>query len=132
MKIRLGEMKEVLEGFGVLASKDLPVKRAYWVGKTLKKLVSEFKDAEETRQKLCLKHCRMGDDGKPVMKKDPEVPKGSKFDIPDMETFQKELGELWDVEIEIEFDPLLTVDALEGIQIDGLTLMKLERFIKPD
>ena len=125
MKIKLGALKTIIEGLEVLATKELPVKNAYWIGKTISKLGSEFRDCEAARNKLCLKHCAKDDKGNPVLEGEDET---KKFNIPNMDAFTAELAELWNMEIEVEFKPI-PVEHLEGVKIDSITMMKLDGFI---
>jgi len=127
MKIKLGDLKVAMEGFQVLAEKDLPVKIAYWVGKTIKKLGSEFRDLEEGRQKLCVKHCKKDEAKNPVLKTD-EAGKQI-YNIPNMEAFNVELMELYNMEVDINFNPI-PLDQIADVKIDSLTMMKLEKFIE--
>ena len=127
MQIKLGDLKVAMEGFQVLAGKNLPVKIAYWVGKTIKEIASEHTDLEESRQKLCMKYCEKDADGKPVLKKD-ESGKDI-FDISDMATFNTELMELFNMEVEINFNPI-ALDQISDIKIDPVTMMKLDKFIE--
>ena len=127
MQIKLGDLKVAMEGFQVLAGKNLPVKIAYWVGKTIKKIASEYRDLEESRQKLCMKYCEKDADGKPALKKD-EAGKDI-FDISDMATFNSELMELFNMEVEINFNPI-ALDQISDIKIDPVTMMKLDKFIE--
>ncbi|MFH1616468.1 MAG: hypothetical protein ABIG61_15445 [Planctomycetota bacterium] len=126
MKIKLGDLKVAMEGFQVLAEKDLPVKIAYWVGKTINKIGSEFRDLEEGRQKLCVKHCKKDEAKNPVLKTD-EAGKQT-YDIPNMEAFNVELMELYNMEVEINFNPI-SLDQIADVTIDSITMMKLDKFI---
>ena len=126
MKIKLGDLKVAMEGFQVLAEKDLPVKIAYWVGKTINKLGSEFKDLEAGRIKLCTKHCKKDEGGKPVQKKDEAG--NLTYEIQDMGAFNTELMELFNMEVDINFNPI-KLDQIADIKIDSVTMMKLDKFI---
>jgi hypothetical protein len=125
IKVQLGELKSIIEGLQVLAAKDLPIKQAYWIGKTIPKLMKEFRDVEEARNKLCLKHCKKDAEEKPITKEK----NGNKvYDMGDEDAFNKELEELWDMELDIEFTPI-PIEKLEGVKIDTATMIKIDKFI---
>jgi hypothetical protein len=126
MKIKLGEIKSSIDGFQVLASKELNIKDAYWIGKTIQKLMSEHKIFEDTRIKLCSKHSKKDDTGKVVPALDEN--KNQVFDLIDPVAFQQEFNELCETEIEINFTPI-PIDRLDGVKIDPMTMIKLNKFI---
>lgn len=126
MKVKIGELRTLLEGLTVLSEKDLPAKRAYWIGKTINKLSSEYKTAEETRQKLCEQHCKKDEKGEFVTKSDEN---GNQiYSFIDQDKFNKDIIELWEVEIEIEFKPI-PIDDLGDIKIDPMSMLKIDKFI---
>ena len=125
IKVQLGDLKKTIEGLQVLAGKELPIKTAYWVGKTIPKLVKEFQEVEANRNKLCIKHSKKDANGEPMTKEE----NGNKvFDMVDPEAFNKELYELWSMEIEVKFTPI-PIEQLDGIKIDTGTMLKLDKFI---
>lgn len=126
MKIRLGEVRPILEGMQEIAGKNLPATFAYWIGKTIPIITKEFQEAEKARNTLCMKYCNKDDDGKPKVKKD-EAGK-EVYDIESLEEFNKELSELMNEEIEIKFTPIL-IDKLSHVDISPIALMKLNKFI---
>ena len=131
MKIKLGELKNIIEGMQDIANKDMPATFSYWITKTIPVLIKEHQDVEKSRNDLCMKYCKKDDEGNPVTKKDEH--ENDVYDIENMDEFNEELVELMNVEIEIKFTPIL-IDRLENIDISPVTLIKLNKFIldEPD
>ncbi len=125
MKVKLGNLKNIIDGLSVLAAKELPIKHAYWIGKTLSKLIKEFQDAESSRYKLCMKHCKKDDFGLPVTKMDGQ---NKVYDMVDPDAFNSELNDLFDLEIDVKFTPI-PIEQLEGIKIDTAAMLKLDGLI---
>lgn len=125
MKVKLGNLRGIIEGLQVLAAKELPIKHAYWIGKTIPILMKEFQDAESNRYKLCIKHCKKDKDGIPVTRIDSQ---GKVYDMIDPEEFQAELNELWNLEIDVKFTPI-SIEQLDGVRVDAATLLKLDGLV---
>lgn len=125
MKVKLGNLKSIIEGLSVLASERLPIKHAYWIGKVLSKLTKEFQEAEKSRYALCVKHCKKDAQGNPVTRIENE---NKVYDMVDPDAFVQELNELWGLEIDVKFLPI-PLEQLEGIKIDTATILKLDGFI---
>lgn len=128
MRVKLGNLKSVIEGLSVLASKELPIKNQYWIGKTLSKLTKEFQAVEAGRYKLCMKYCKKDEKGEPITKIENE---NKVYDMVDPVAFQNELYELWNVEIDVKFTPI-PIEQLEGIKVDRETIINLGDFIIGD
>lgn len=125
MKIKLGNLKNIIEGLTFLASQKLPIKHTYWIGKTLILLTKEFQEVEACRYRLCLEHCKKDGHGNPVTKEE----NGNKvYEMLDSQAFQKELNDLWNQEFYVKFNPI-PIEDLDGVKIDVLTMLKLEDFI---
>lgn len=125
MKVKLGNLKSIIEGLTILSSKEIPIKNQYWINKTLTKLIKEFKEVETSRHKLCMKHCQKDEKGEPVTKED----NGQKvYVMANQEAFNNELFEIWNEEIDIKFTPI-PLEQLEGVKVDMPTIMKLDGFI---
>lgn len=131
MKIKLGEIKTIIEGMQEIAEKNMPATFSYWITKTIPILINEFKTVEKSRNDLCLRHCNKDDEGKPITKKDDN--NQDVYDIINMIDFNKELSELMNEEIEVKFTPI-TIDRLSNVDISPITLIKLNKFIldEPD
>lgn len=125
MKVKLGDLKNIIDGLGILASKELPIKHSYWISKTIPVLAKEFQNAEANRYKLCIKHCKKDDNGSPITRMDGN---NKVYDMIDQEAFNIELADLWNLEIDIKFNPI-PIEQLDGIKIDTVTLIKLDGFI---
>ena len=50
------------------------------------------------------------------------------FDMADLDAFNKELYELWSMEVDVKFTPI-PIEQLDGIKIDTGTMLKLDKFI---
>ena len=125
MKVKLGNLKSIIEGLTVLASQQLPIKNQYWIGKTLAKLTKEYQEVETNRYKLCMKHSQKDEKCEPITKEE----NGQKvYVMSDQEAFNNELFELWNEEIDIKFTPI-PLEQLEGVKVDMPTIMKLGGFI---
>lgn len=109
MKMKLGEVRERLEGLLKVAKKTFPAKVNYAVAKNLKLLESEFKDLEEQRIKICESYADKDENGKAVtQEKDGNTV--YVFSKEAQEQLNKEYAELLEEKIEVDIH---TVDVKE-------------------
>lgn len=109
MKMKLGGVRERLEGLLKVAKKTFPAKVNYAVAKNLKLLESEFKDLEEQRIKICESYADKDENGKAVtQEKDGNMLYVFSGDA--QEQCNKEYGELLEEEIDLDIH---TVEASE-------------------
>lgn len=128
MKIKVGELKIIGEGLEEILTKEIPIKPAYWLARFLNKLQSEFGAFEKARMHLIDKHVKLDENNKPLFKKDKEGKDTNRYDIADMDAFQKEFDQLAEEEIEIDFKPIKLAD-LGDIKIKPINLSKLGKVI---
>ena len=97
MKIKLGDLKEMVTGLYSIQGKKFPVKISYAIAKNAKKLAEEHADYEKQRIKLCEEFANKDKYGNPVLI-------DGKYDIPDfsLEVFNNAVNELRDVEIDVD------------------------------
>lgn len=97
MKIKLGELKEMVTGLYAIQGKKFPVKISYAIAKNVKKLAEEHADYEKQRIKLCEEFANKDNDGNPILI-------DGKYDIPEqnLEEFNDSVNELRDAEIDVD------------------------------
>lgn len=97
MKVKLGELKEMVTGLYAIQGKKFPVKISYAIAKNVKKLAEEHADYEKQRIKLCEEFANKDNDGNPILI-------DGKYDIPEqnLEEFNDSVNELRDAEIDVD------------------------------
>lgn len=97
MKVKLGDLKEMVIGLHAIQGKKFPVKISYTIAKNVKKLAEEHADYEKQRIKLCEEFANKDKDGKPVLV-------DGKYDIPcsHLEEFNDAVNELRETEIDVD------------------------------
>ncbi|MBI4720822.1 MAG: hypothetical protein HY770_06305 [Chitinivibrionia bacterium] len=122
--VHVGELPAILEGINEISEARLPIKTAHKVAKIAKKVVEERQIAETSRMKLVDRYAEKDENGRPVTE-------GNVYKFADVEGFGKEYGELCEIEISIDIEPL-TLDELGDVQLMPVTLIKLDAFIAED
>ena len=118
MKLTVLEVLKLNDGLNDLSDKELPVSVAFKLQSIQSKLSTECENASKVRSKLIDKYKEEDlEDGK-VKIKESEV-----------ETFNKEINELHNQEVNIKLDKI-KVDDLESIKVKPSTLGKLEKIIE--
>lgn len=162
MKLKLGELRPIIEALPRVLEEKLPVKTSYWLSRAAVDITKEFQVFEETRKKMIedkygkryAKDKKV--DGEVVEKKGELVMEVSKdadgkevkdergnvistYVMPDMEGFAKEFNELAKQEIEIKYEPrpiddFITrdKDGKETNTLKGIDLLGLGRLIKEE
>lgn len=154
MKLKLGELRSIIDALPKVLEEKLPVKTSYWLSRAAVDITKEFQVFEETRKKMIegkygkkyTKDKKV--DGKVVEKKgelimveseDREGNKISTYVLTDQEAFNKEFMELAEQEIEIKYEPRPIDDFIikdsEGKEINtikGIDLLGLGRLIKEE
>ena len=121
MEFELGQLRGVVTALStVMGNTDIPIKPSYWIAKIYKKLNGEFEDFEKIRIKLVEKHSAKDKDGKPVV--DPET---NKYEIPDMEAFEKEFKEIAKEKVTVDIDKI-AIDDLGDAKIQPQVLLFLD------
>jgi hypothetical protein len=121
MIIKLGELKEIVNGLNQIMGEKLPVKTAWAFTKLAKTIQSEVKAYEENRMKLIETYGKKDDKGKIILE-------NNQYAIEDKEAFGKEFFELGNIEIEINFTPVSLGD-LGDIKLSPVSIMALEKFV---
>jgi len=117
MELKLGELPKAIECVNELLQEKLPIKTAYWIGKTLKKLASESQEFEASRQLLINKYGDKDDQGNLIIE-------NNEYKLTDKKGFNKEYSELAIIEVEVTFTPV-EIESLGEIILKGSTLMAL-------
>ena len=133
MKIKLGELKEMVTGLYAIQEKRFPVKISYAIAKNVKKLAEEHADYEKQRIKLCEEFANKDNDGNPVSV-------DGKYDIPNdsLKEFNDSVNELRDTEIDVDihsvsFSELDKCDTNERYDIPTVSdVSSMEFMLKED
>lgn len=83
---------------GAISQKQLPIKVSYAIAKNINKLENELKTYNQERQKLIDKYCLKDENGNNVV----DEYNNLKIADENIETWNKEMNELLDIEIDIE------------------------------
>lgn len=70
MKLKLGEIKDVIIGLRKVYDKKLPVALSYSIATNEKLLLEKYKEVEKQREKIFKEVCLKDDGGVPIMLKD--------------------------------------------------------------
>lgn len=146
MKLKLGELRPIIDTLPKIIEEKLPVKTSYWLSRALVDIIKEFKVFEETRKKLIedkygkrYTKDKKDKDGKIIEKKGDLVIKNGVYVMTDMEAFEKEFTELAKQEIEIKYEPrpiesfiIKDKDGKEMNTLKGADLLGLGRLIKEE
>jgi hypothetical protein len=123
MIFKLGELQGLVEGINEMAEQRLPVKVAYSLNKTGKKIVHEHMTFEESRMKLAGEHCSRDGEGHLIVK-------NGQFQFSDenRKIFQEKFAELCNIDVDIEAWPV-TIEQLGDAKVSLVTLTKLQKLI---
>jgi len=146
VKLKLGELRPIIDTLPKIIEEKLPVKTSYWLSRALVDIIKEFKVFEETRKKLIedkygkrYTKDKKDKDGKIIEKKGDLVIKNGVYVMTDMEAFEKEFTELAKQEIEIKYEPrpiesfiIKDKDGKEMNTLKGADLLGLGRLIKEE
>lgn len=121
--VKLGELREIIEGLNEVMSKELPIKPAYWLGKLAKKVQAEVHDFEESRLRLVQKYALRGEDGQPIVGAD------NKYRFADTDAFNAEFSELTETETTIDFSPI-PINAFGDVKLSPIAMIGLDKFIE--
>jgi len=139
MKIKAGETVNMFSGLVDILKIKMPMKPAYWLARIADRIESERKAFLETRMKLIKQHAKKDKKGEPMFKKDKDGNPTLEYDIPDVETYNKEFDELVNQEIEININPVklsdIDVEVCEKcgrkkLTIEPVILAKLGKIIE--
>ena len=115
------ELKELVGGkdsFMKLLNADLPIKVSYRLSKTIKKIEEELKHFDTQRIELLKKY------GEPIEN-------GTKYQVKDLEGFNKDMNELLAEKVEIN---VTTIDLkdIEKASLSAIDLSNLSKLIKEE
>lgn len=117
--MKVQDVYNLIEGLSDMIDKELPISTAYIVQRNHKKLVDEYKVANETRQGIMEKYKEKDTDDGVVIKKD----KTKEFD--------KDIKELMDQEVDLALDKIWLEDLGETA-VKPRTLALIDTIIKED
>ena len=123
MKIKLKELLEIRPALAKLLSQPMPVKTAYWVGKGVNKLNSEFQDFEDNRLQLIKSM------GESILDKDGKDTGQVQVKADNLPEFNKALEELISIEVKVDIKPVKLGD-LKDASLSPLEMASLEKFIQ--
>ena len=125
LKIKLGEIEQILMSMKSLVEKELPVLISYKISKLVIGLDNEFAVFNSTRFSLTEKYGKKKEDGELDVNE-----KGMATILPEkMKEFNSEFGVLTNQEIEIEFEPI-SIQDLDDIKIPAKDLIFIREFLK--
>ena len=107
MRIKAGDLRELVEALVAVKDTPLPTKTAYWLARARQKLVREHEAFESVRLPLIEKYGRKDKDGKLVT-----LPNGQAL-FDDFGAFGEEYAVIAAEEIEIDIRPF-SLEAFEG------------------
>lgn len=113
MNVKLIQILTARDTLSRLAERTLPVKQSYRLAKLIKAINGEMSVYEGERIKLCEKYGTLNKDEK-------------KYDIHDMEGFNRDSEELLNQEIELEAKPI----DISGLELTAQDIIKIEPFIE--
>ena len=120
MKIKLATIRGGIESFKKLLTANLPIKLAYSLSKSVKKLEGEVKIVEEQRIALLKKYGTSPDE------------KGNVTVLPEnIEFFVKDFNGLLEVEVDIDITPV-KLSELGDIKLSAVDLSNLEGIVVED
>lgn len=103
MKVKLGEVRGILESIGKCVDVGIPVKTGYWLARTVNELQPSMKAFEEQRMRLAKRFAELGEDGnvqtdelKQLVFKDDKA----------RDDFMAEVAELGKEDVTITMDPI--------------------------
>jgi len=101
MKIKIGDIVSSIEGVKQLQEINFPVKVSYRLMRLVNKLQTELNSYEEKRIDLIKKYGDAPDEKGAINVTDPEK----------IALFRKDLQEIFDLEVDIDFEPIKIDDA---------------------
>lgn len=118
MKVKLEKIVNGKQSLVNLLNQSLPVKTSYRLGKLVSKVERELKDFEAKRLELVKKHG------------DPVEGDSNKIQVREgnLEEFTKELNELLDVDVDLNFEPV-SLDQLADAKLSAVDLNALSDFV---
>lgn len=123
MKLSNRELLTNMQQLKVLAQRDLPIKASYAIAKNMRKIEEELRPYEEERQRLLEKHGKKDKEGELI------VDEVGQVDFKDKKAWDKDINELLDIEVEIDFHKF-NIEHLEGREISPAELIALEHMIE--
>ncbi len=126
VKMKLGEIRFLVNGLRKLIDKELPVKTAYKISKITQAVNIEFNALEVARGNLVKKY------GKEEEVSKGKVPRGEvKVDPEKEQEFFQEFNTLLDEDMKMDIDPI-SIDDLENISLTPADLLALQRILKEE
>lgn len=103
-----------------MKQKKLPVNVSFIIYRNVKKLIPIIQDIENNRKDLLQKYMKKDDNGNPVII-------NNKYDLTDLNAFDKQMNELLNTDINIDFDKISKFDIqrCDEDKFDSLTLEEI-------
>ena len=112
---------------GALTQKQLPIKISYAIAKNISKIESELKIYNKEREKLIDKYAEKDDKGENLIDENNQL----KILDEHLQTWNKDINELLDIEVEIEIHKFKLDDLLNSnIDITAAELMLIDYMIE--
>ena len=104
----------------LMKQKKLPVNVSFIIYRNIKKLIPIIQDIENNRKDLLQKYMKKDDNGNPVIT-------DNKYDLTDLNAFNKQMNELLNTDINIDFDKISKFDIqrCDEDKFDSLTLEEI-------
>jgi len=124
IKIKQEELVNIVVGLTDIITQPLPIKAAYWLKKLAGKIEKKAKDFEKARMAIIGKYGKRDDKGQLVIE-------NNNYTISDRETFDKEMFNLRNREIEVEFNEI-PLSIFGNANVTPASLIALDKFIDED
>lgn len=121
LKIKLGELKGILEALQVLIEKEISIKVSYKISKMVRKVAEEYELFEQSRQKLLQKYGRKDEKGQLISENGIVI-------LEKPEEFNEEFNSLYNTDIEFDIEPL-KLESLGDITLSPKILLVLDKLI---
>lgn len=122
IEIKLGQLDFIISSFSKLVNKELPIKLSYRLSKLIKLLASEHELFNQNKNEIIKKYAEKDEEGNIKQLENGRV------DIINMQSYQNEIGELYEISFNIDFDKI-KIDDLADINISVQDLLYLDKFI---
>lgn len=126
-KIKLGNLKSILDNMDKLTEVSLPIKISYNISKLVANLVSEYNIFEENRMKLIQRYAKKDDKGEVITDSNNVV----EIENNNIKDFNNEINELLNIEIDIKFKKISVSElSKSNVNIPPKVLCGLDMFFK--
>jgi hypothetical protein len=126
IKIKFYELEYILPSLKTILDKELPIKTSYLLTKLSKQINEEYKFFNDKRMELINKYAKRDDSGKVITNNEN---RSILIQEEYIEECQIKINELYDIEMDIEFESL-SISIFGDISISPKDLLNLDKFLK--